>query len=333
MIKKILIILILSITTACSSKYQANVAFNASEPIRVAVLPFLHVNSKGEPIDPNSDLLIDNVSIVSSSLKESPGNFVRDLVQNELSKSGLDLVSPALVDGNLSHNGFDKMDAVPPLNVPKIHQASASDLCSKLFSCDAVLYGKVTEWERGYYAIQSVSTVGVDIKLISAKDGKVLFSSSAIDSDSRGLTKGPTGFSDLVLEPLKGLDNQIITDLAQKVVVKMLAPLRVENRSEFLQSAPPAIFASAHDVEDGNLQRSSSLTVVAMGSSKHFASFSIGNVIENLPMVEKESGHYIGKYAPLSSDSFKDQPVYVSLTDQFGRTTRQKIGTATLSLH
>lgn len=332
MIRKIILILSLSCVSACASKYQNEVSFNASEPIRVAVLPFVQVNGKGEVVDPSKDFILDNVSLVSSKSKGPPSSYIRNLVQDELTKSGLDLVSPALVDANLSHNGFDDLKHNPPFDLNKVQQASPSDLCSRLFSCDAVLYGKIIKWDRSYYAIQSVNTVGVELKLVSAKDGKILFTSSAIDSDSRGITKGPTGFSNLVLEPIKGLDNQIIMDLGRKVVAKMLAPLKVENRPEFLHSSPPAIFASAHDAENGLISKNSTLTVVALGSTKNFASFSIGNTIENLPMVEKDSGHYIGKYVPLESDKFKDQSVYISLSDQFGRTTRQKLGTGTVSL-
>jgi len=331
MIKKTFIVCLLALS-ACSSKYKHEIGFNASEPIRVAVLPFVQVNDSGAIVEPDPSLLLDDVKLVSSQLDKMPSTFIRNLVQDELAKSGLDLVSPAMVDANLSHNGFDNLKHNPPFDLEKVMKASPQDLCSRLFSCDAVLYGKVTDWDRSYYAIQSINTVGVELKLVSAKDGKVLFYSSAVDFDSRGITKIPTGYSSLVLEPIKGLDSQIIVDLAQKVVTKMISPLKVENRPEFLQSAPPAIFASAHDAENGSIPKNSVLTVVALGSTKDFASFSIGNTIENLPMVEKDNGHYIGKYVPLPTDHFKDQPIYVSLTDQFGRTTRQKLGTSTITL-
>jgi len=316
----------------CAGKYKNNVDFNASEPIRVAVLPFVQVDGKDQTIEPDSSLLIDDVSLLSSKQKGTPAMFVRNLVQNELTKSGLDIVSPAVVDSNLSHKGFDNLKKNPPFELDKVRRASPQDICSNVVSCDAVLYGKITRWSRNYYGIQSVNTVGIDLKLLSAKDGKVLFSSSAEDSDSRGITKGPTGFSDLVIEPIKGLDSAIITELARRVTAKMISPLQVQNRPEFLASAPPAIFASAHDVADGRLSQDGALTVVALGNSKNFASFSIGNVIENLPMVEKDNGHYIGKYFPLPNDAFNELPVTVSLRDQFGRTTAQKIGTANVSL-
>ncbi len=315
--------------TACSGKYKSKLDFSASESIRVAVLPFIQVNEKNETIEPDHEFLIDKVS---TSLSETPSVYVKKLVQNELRSSGLDILPSALIEANLSHKGFDDMTKLPPIDVDKANKASATQLCSEVFSCDAVLYGKITRWSRSYYGIQSVNTVGIDIKLVSAKDGRVMFSSSAEDSDSRGISKGPTGFSDLVIAPLEGLDNKIIIDLARKVVKKMVSPLMVENRPEFLDSFAPAIYASAHDASAGSIKRKIPLTVLAFGSPNDTASFSIGNVIENIPMVEKDKGHYIGKYFPLPSDTFSNQSIYVALTDEFGRATRQKISTATVSL-
>ena len=329
---KIIFFLLSAFLISCAGKYSHKVNFNASEPIRVVVLPFVQVNQKDEIIEPDKGFLIDDVSIVSSRLNDTPAEYVKRLVQNELRLSGLDIISPAVVESNLSHSGFDDISKNPPLDLDKIRRIDAKDLCSRLLSCDAVLYGKITDWSRSYYAIQSINTVAIDLKLISAKDGSVLFSSTAEDSDSRGITKGPTGFSDLLIEPVRGLDNKIITNLAQKTVKKMLLPLKVENRPDFLNTSPPAIYASAHDAANGRMGKNEPLTVLAFGSSLQSAAFSIGNVIENIPMVEKDKGHYIGKYYPLKNDSFVNQSVRVALTDQFGRTTTQKLGTANLTL-
>ncbi|MCO6431095.1 MAG: hypothetical protein J5J00_09565 [Deltaproteobacteria bacterium] len=323
---------LLLLLSGCVGKFKHELGFNPGEPIRVAVLPAAQVDEKGQVMEPDNDYLIDNVALISARLKETPAAFVRNLVQNELTKSGLDLVSPAVVDANLSHSGYDDLKANPPYNLEKILNSDPKEICSRVLSCDAVVYTKITDWDRNYYGIQTVNSVGVEITIVSASDGRVLFRTTASDSESRGLTKGPTGISDVVLEPIRGLDNEIITDLARRTVSKMLAPLKVENRPEFLQSSPPAIYASAHDARGGTLSTSEPLIVVASATPKQDMFFSIGNIIENIPMVERDSGHYIGKYLPLSTDSFNDQPVYVAVTDQFGRVTKQKIGTGAISL-
>lgn len=316
--------------SSCAGIYKNTLDFNPQEPIRVAILPFAHVDSKGEFIKPDSRLLVDSVALLSDELKQTPAEYTRKLVEKELARSGLDIISPATVDNKLLHTGFGNPDLT--FNLPMIHSARAQDLCNNLLACDAVLFGKVTDWDRSYFAIQSTSSVGIEVRLVSARDGKVLFSSTAKDSDSRGLSKVPTGFSDLVIEPLRGLDNRILTDLARTVVTKMFAPLAVQNRPEFLSTPPPAVYASAHDKPSGKLASNDSLKVLLFGTPNRVASFSIGDLIQNVPMAQKDEGHYIGEYFPLPTDKFLDAPVIVHLTDQFGRTSDQRIGTHTITL-
>lgn len=307
---------------ACAASVDSKINFNPSEPLRVAVLPFRQIDSKGELVKGDADILLDNVALVSDKLGSTPAELVRNAVQAELSKSSLDVLSPAEVDSRLSHSGF-ALDTTA-LNLAMINAASPKDICTRVLDCDAVLYGTITKWDRSYYAIQSVASVGVELKLVSAKDGSLLFESRAEDSESRGLTKGPTGFSDLVLEPIKGLNNNIIVNLSRDVVRKAIAPLTEKNRPEFLETPPPAIFASAHDARNDAVRET--MTVVLLGSANQTASFSLGEELRNYPMTEKEGGHYIGELHLLPTDCFKPEPVTVSLTDSFGRTTIQHVG-------
>jgi hypothetical protein len=323
------ILFALSALAGCEGTFKNQVNFSPVEPLRVAVLPFVQVNDKDEIVESDPNLLIDNVGLVSSKLQQTPPEFVRALVQNELAKTSLDLVAPAVVDAQISHHGYVDQKK---LDLKKLYATDSKELCAKLLYCDALLYGKVTKWDRSYYGIQSVTTVAVDLKLISGRDGKVLFTSSGEDSDSRGITKGPTGFSNLVIEPLKGLDSELVTDLARGIVKKLVSPLKVESRPEFLQTSPPAILASAEDSDDGRIPRNGRLTVLLLGTAKKKASFTIDQVADHIPMIERDSGHYVGYYYPLPSDTFSNRPIFVDLTDEFGRTTRQKLGRIDVSL-
>jgi hypothetical protein len=319
--------------TGCSGTFKSSVNFNPTQPIRIAVLPFVQVDENGEFAQVDENLLIDDVSLVSSKLKETPAKFVQNLVQSELSKATLDVLTPAVVEADLLHRGFDK-EGVQPVQIDfkKVFEAPPATLCKDVLTCDAVLYGRVTKWDRSYYGIQANATVALDLKLVSAKDGKILFESSADDSEGRGLSKGPTGYGSLVLEPLKGLDNGIITDLAREVVQKAVKPIFVKNRPEFLTSPPPAIIAAAHNSQSGVITKTEKLTVVALGSPGSSASFSIGSAIQGVPMVERGTGHYLGEYYPLATDVFDSQKVAVSLRDQFGRVTVQKLGKVAVTL-
>jgi len=309
-------------SSGCAGSYKHTLSFNPSEPIRIAVLPFAQVDEKGDLIRADESLLIDNVALVSSHLKQTPAQFVQTEVQSELSKASLDVVTPGIVEAAFVHNGFTVPGTKPvELDLKKVFAADPHEICTKLLSCDAVLYGKVLRWDRSYYGVQSVSTVGLDIKIISAHSKKVLFTTSAEDSDSRGITKGPTGFSNLVLEPLKGLDNSIITALADDVVEKALQPLRRDAKPEFLEAAPPAIVAAAHTGEGGRIAPGGKLTIIALGSPSLTGTFSIGTAVVDIPLVERSPGHYVGEYIPLPTDRFEDQRVSVSLRDEAGRAT------------
>jgi hypothetical protein len=319
------------VAIGCSGTYKNQVNFNPSEPIRIAVLPFAQIDDSGALAQADENYLIDNVALVSSKLKQTPSQYVQTLVQSELAGASLDVVTPAIVEAALVHNGFGVPGSNPvQLDLQRVLAADPKQICTKLVSCDAVLYGKVTKWDRSYYGIESVSSVGVDLRIVSANTGKVLFESNAKDSDSRGVSKGPTGFSNLVIEPIKGLDNEIITTLARDVVKQSISPLNRKSRPEFLKTAPPYIIESAHSAPKGLLVNGK-LVVAVMGSPEMTGSFSIGNAIRDVPLVERSSGHYIGEYLPVSGDTFQTQIVTVSLQDEAGRKTSQSLSKIAVS--
>lgn len=329
----ILGIILVALTSGCSTSYKPELYFNPSEPIRIAVLPFAQVDNTGAIIDEDPNLLIDNVALVSSKLNQRPAQLMQDLVQSELAQASLDLVPPPIVDALLHHSPYEVVGSKPlRLDVARLMKADPKTLCSSILSCDAVLYGTVTRWDRSYYGIESVATVGLDLKLVSAKTGKLLFKTSARDSDSRGLSKGPTGFSNLVIEPLQGLDNEIITDLARTMVSKAIAPLTGRDRPEFLSAPAPIIIAASHSARSGTLPAKGRLIVVVYGSPGMAGSFDIGQAIQGVPLVERSKGHYIGEFIPLASDSFSQATVSTSLRDQVGRVTTHQLTRKPVSL-
>lgn len=323
-----LLLFLLLTFISCSSKYQHELNLDPAEPLRIAVLPFAYVNDKGEMVDFKPGLLIDNISIVSTKLEQAPVSYVRDLVYSSLEKSGLDPIPPLVIESAFHHNGFSKKNI---LDVKRILSISPKDL-GNFLNCDAVMYGEITDWDRSYYGIQSVNSVGIKLKIVSVKSGNTLFTSEATDSDSRGLSKGPTGWTSLILEPVKGLDNQIIADLAKKVVNNMLEPLYVKKRSPMLDSITPSIFASSHDARSGKFNFKDHLTVLVYGTSKKSATFSLGDKVQNIPMSEKEAGHYIGEYYPLDGDEITNEVVSVRLADEYGRKAEQKVGMGNVTL-
>ncbi len=323
---RVLFVLSIFVLTGCAGAFKQNVDFNPDEPLRVAVLPFVQIDDKGEISNDEGRLILDNLALVSSKVEQTPPQIVRKQTLVELGKTKLDLISTALIDIDLPHRGFNTVDG--KIDLKKLMAASPRELCGTFLGCDAVLYGTITEWDRSYYGIQSVNSVGISLKLVAAKDGKVLFSASGEDSESRGLTKGPTGFSSIVLEPIRGLDSEIIADLSRSVVQKLIAPLRADRRPAFLEEAPPAVYAAAHD---GPIRQGRPLIVVMAASEHQSAAFSVGDGISQIPMIEREPGHYYGEYWPVSTDQFSNAAVTVSVTDKFGRSTSERIDGVAIS--
>lgn len=321
--------------SGCAGTFQHTLDVDPAEPLRVAILPFVQLDSSSAIVEPGSEeskksLLIDNVPLVSSELAEAPEVLVRKHVFRQLSsQSGFDLVPPPIVDAQLQHHGLVK--GVEP-DVARIYSMKPAELC-QILGCDALLYGKITKWDRSFYAVESVHDVGLEFTLISAQSGKTLFSSKAEDAERRGISKGPTGWTSLALEPIKGLDSAITQELSFRITDTSLKPLYLKSRPEYLQASPPAILGSAYVTEGLALTKNGSLTVFAVGSPGSVVSFSLGNAIQNIPMEERGKGHYIGEYYPLATDSFSNQAIFVLFLDKYGRTARQEVGMEKVSLH
>ncbi len=309
--------------TSCSGTYEHELAVSPTEPLRLAVLPFRFKNKDGQEIaEPTSNVLLDSVNPLASVPTGSATQVARRLVEQELTRTSFDLLNPFLIEAEAAHHGFTDPNGM--FMAAKIQSVSPEEWCGEVLKCDAVLFGTVNRWDRSYYGLESVNSVDLELSIYSGKTGKRLFYSHGIDSERRGVSGGPTGFADLLIEPLKGLDAGIIEELAQKVVEKMVKPLRaIEAKDASKDATPPGIYAAGHDSLDGHVRpagkisnsTSQRLVVLMYGNSKKEASFSIGNTIRNIPMIEKSPGHYVGEYIPLESDTFSNEAVTVTLHD------------------
>ena len=95
---------------ACSGQYKHILDFSPYEPLRIAVLPFRQVDEDGKLVEKKGALLIDEVPLVSSEVKDSPVALTRQLVLAELKKTPLDVISPSLIDIDLPHRNLANPD-------------------------------------------------------------------------------------------------------------------------------------------------------------------------------------------------------------------------------
>ncbi len=327
---QLLILFTLIPFVSCSGTFKHTLDFSPNEPLRVAVLPFKHIDSDGKIIEDDGSLLVDNVSLISSEVKNSPVALSRKIVLAELKKTSLDIISPVLIDIDLPHRNLAFPDG--KFNLEKIFSVPAKTYCEDFLDCDAVLFGTVKKWDRSYYGLQSNNEVEIELSLISAKTNKILFQATANDSEGHGLSKGPTGYASVILEPLKGLDSELIEDLARRTIAKMLEPLRSKESKTKDTTPPPAIFAVSHDAINGEIIKGSPLTVLAFADSDKTASFTIGNYVRNVPMIETKAGHYIGEFWPLPEEKFEAQSITITLKDSNNRITKLVVDSGPVSL-
>lgn len=319
--------------TSCSflgqePNHEFTLDFDPHESLRIAVLPFAinpeiaaqkeGANIKREKIPPTKNLILDHLSS-SETLNDVttyPTRYLRRLVEDELLKTNLSVISPAIVEIELAHNGYQNQNG--EFITDKIHESSPQELC-KILTCDVILRGEIKDLSRSYYGVESVSRVELGITILSARSGKTIFTSVAKDTHRAGLTGGPTGLSSLVLEPLSGLDPSIIKDLSQNVATSVVKPLVVTD-TDYAES-PPLIYTIA-------TKRLSSNTLILMyGSSGKTGLVRDLTTSATYPLVEANGGRYHAMIpAQIKHTANSRSPRFeIELIDERGRKTQDKV--------
>ena len=195
--------------------------YDPTEPLRVAVLPVRHLDESGMQISTHRIFFIDNLPTFSDPRGKSGAEVVKSYLYDELNKTHFDVVREGVLRAELVHRGLIKEEN---FDLQKIYQADTKTLAS-WYGADAVLYTDITEWDRTYYGVETVIDVGLDLKLVRASDGKELYKVNISDSSSSGISKGPTGYTSVVIEPIKAFDLERLNELAQEVVEEAFEPL------------------------------------------------------------------------------------------------------------
>lgn len=334
MLKKIAItaILISSVCLAagCSAKVETRSQKLPPAGLRIAVLPFASVDKDGKYFESEPSFSISDLGVPAEKEKLSPEEVTRRAVQAQLSETPFQLLSPALIDVDLPHRKAFFKDGKLDLN--QLHVTPASIICTKVFDCDAVLYGRIHEWDQSYYGLESVNSVDLSVTIRSAKSDKELYYSRVSDSEGSGISQGPTGYFSLAVEPVKALDSEKIESLMLSSVEKLMEPLEAMRRIPGNNETPPAIFASGQNTQQGIINRDHGLKVLVFGTENSDGWFAITGVTRRVPLHEASNGRYIGKFFPLERENFERRPVKAFLSDEYGRITSQQVSGGAVSL-
>lgn len=158
------------------------------------------------------------LAILPMEGKTEGAKFLRFALHASLMDSELSIMEKFIVDGTLEKKRWsepEKFLAIPP---QKLGEA---------LGADALLYGKVTKWSKFYAIIYSTLVVGLELRLVDARTGELLWTSEQLDREFEGLLKIPTGIFSAVFSPMIFVaKNQNLNNLANKLVRNITESLR-----------------------------------------------------------------------------------------------------------
>ncbi|MBI5186195.1 MAG: DUF799 family lipoprotein [Nitrospinae bacterium] len=218
--KHLISIFIASLFMGCAGAKNAiisgNMTGNVKDPkiLRIAILPFETAHGG----------------------QEENSEYLRKQVFINLKKGGYNLVERFVVDGALKKNDW---------NYPYLKEVAPQRLGEAL-GADAIIYGKVSCWDKSYLAVHSSITIGSGIKLVDARSGEILWESDYKRTDFDGLFKVPTGITSAALSPILFItkkENQfrLANDVAREMVSYLVDPKKIDSPPHFKK---PVLIAS-----------------------------------------------------------------------------------------
>ena len=220
---------LLALLTACTTpikKIQISNKFAANDKLPSLKLAILPLNGKKEGAE-----------------------FFREALHATLMDTGLNISEKFVVDGIIKKNGWntpEQLFAIPP---QKLGEA---------LGADALLYGKVTKWNKYYAIIHSTLVVGLELKLVDARTGELLWTGEQLDNKFEGLIKIPTGIISAIVSPLifvgeKSHLNSLASKVAKEITESLRKPYEIKEEDKMDQTIT---IASAHEyikkIEENN---------------------------------------------------------------------------------
>jgi hypothetical protein len=303
----------------------------ASEPVRVAALPFIDQSGGTSPLYYPFIPFIYLASAVTFSIPDAPPDSVKgaetlqSLLLARLGGTPLRVVPPRAILTTLHHKGI----------LEKAHEMDPVEL-GKILGVDAILYGELLDWAGHYYVAESQTVVEASVKLVSTLDRRVLVSATIGVTDRAGVTGGPTGYVGAAATPVAALGSGPYELLAHAWAEQAAKDLlqSAEAGGETSTSDDPAPFIAAAAVSpprQGGVYREGELfEVVVLGSSGSQAFFDVGSARTRVPLIETSrsiregevrevSAIYRGNFIVSAADRAEGLTVKVTLESRSGR--------------
>jgi TolA-binding protein len=261
--------------------------YDKDKPLSVAILPFENLTREKEATDLLQRLFYNNFSSLA----------YRDVELNQI---------------NAKLPNFDPQNIYKNIDPMKI---------GKLLDSDALIIGRITEFETYYAGVYSSITVAIELKMIDVETQQLLWSAKHKQVQRSGsIPTTPIGA--IIAAASNALDlsrYHIITtvnNLCQSLVETIPPSANLKGKSF------PKITNLVHNGMNRFLGKGERLEVGVEGSAGLKATFTIEPQGITVQMQEKTPGTYIGSYIVRPKDSINDGVIVVLLSDGWNNTCK-----------
>jgi len=261
--------------------------YDKDKPLSVAILPFENLTQEKEA----SDLL-------------------QRLFYNNFSSLAYEDVELSYINSKL-----------PNFNSKNIFESPDLKKDGENLGTDALILGRVTEFESFYAGVYSSFTVAVEIKMIDVESQRVLWSVKHKEVQRSGsIPTTPIGA--IITAASSALDlsrYHIITTINKlsQSAVETIPPSDNLKGKSF-----PKISNLVHNGVNRILKKGERLEVGVEGTAGLNATFSISPGKTTIQMQEKTPGTYIGSYIVRPEDTISDGVIVVRLSDSWNNVCR-----------
>jgi len=261
--------------------------YNKDRPLSVAILPFENLTQEKEA----SDLL-------------------QRLFYNNFSSLAYQDIELGHINANLQN-----------FNPQNIFENIDPTKTGELLASDALIIGRITEFESYYAGVYSSFTVAVEVKMIDAETRRVLWSVKHKEIQRSGsIPTTPIGA--IIAAASNALDlsrYHIITAINKlcQAAVETIPPSANLKGKSF-----PKISNLVHNGMNRTLGKGERLQVGIEGTAGLNATFRIAPWETVVEMQEKTPGTYIGSYLVRNKDTISDGVIVVRLSDEWNNVCR-----------
>jgi hypothetical protein len=246
--------------------------------------------------------------------KEDQTRMLQRMIYGVLSATPYDVVKPQVVEERLVRAGLSD-----PREVAKRDPAEIA----KILRVDGLLYGELTHWDRTFLIIYSQVASGGTIKLVDARNGKILFERSETQRSHEGGL--PTNALSAAIQIIQAAWNlreielvRASDDLVRALTKGIPTPPALEARR------PPTIMNVLSNGAGRIVKTGDVVTVVAQGPPGVIGSFDVTPIAKNLALVETTEGTYVGRYTVKPGDNAADAYIVARLADSVGRASEHE---------